>query len=132
MKLCDQLPPDWRNILQDEFQKPYWSELESKITNARQTTTVYPRTEQVFTAFEACSFASCKLLLLGQDPYHGPKQAHGLSFSVPEGIKIPPSLRNMYKERQSDLGLPIPTSGNLEAWARRGVLLYQYAKRNEK
>lgn len=123
MKLYDQLPPDWRNILQDEFQKPYWSELENKITNARQTTTVYPPTDQVFTAFEACSFASCKLLLLGQDPYHGPKQAHGLSFSVPEGIKIPPSLRNMYKERQSDLGLPIPTSGNLEAWAKRGVLL---------
>ena len=123
MTLCEQLPPDWRHILQDEFQKEYWSELEKKLHKARQSTTVYPPPGQVFTAFHACPFESCKLLLLGQDPYHGPNQAHGLSFSVPEGIKIPPSLRNMYKERQNDIKLPIPNSGNLEAWAKRGVLL---------
>ncbi|MAA78782.1 MAG: uracil-DNA glycosylase [Deltaproteobacteria bacterium] len=123
MTLREQLPTDWRTILQKEFHKPYWSSLEEKLTQARKKTTVYPPSKEVFSAFHACSFGSCRLLLLGQDPYHGPNQAHGLSFSVPDGIKIPPSLRNMYKERKSDLNLPIPTSGNLEAWSKRGILL---------
>ena len=123
MTLSEQLPPEWRDILQEEFHQPYWSSLEEKLRQARKTTTVYPPSERVFAAFHECAFESCRLLLLGQDPYHGPHQAHGLSFSVPNGIKIPPSLRNMYKERKNDLDLPIPTSGNLEAWARRGILM---------
>ena len=123
MTLSAQLPPDWKNILKEEFTKPYWLSLEKKIALARRTTTVYPPEKHVFAAFDACPFASCRLLLLGQDPYHGPHQAHGLSFSVPDGIKIPPSLRNMYKERKNDLDLPIPNSGNLEAWSKRGILL---------
>lgn len=121
--LSEQIPLDWRDILQEEFKQPYWSSLEKKVQQARASTTVYPPPDKVFAAFHACSFQSCRLLLLGQDPYHGPNQAHGLSFSVPNGIKIPPSLRNMYKERKSDLALPIPSSGNLEAWAKGGVLM---------
>ena len=123
MTLCEQLPPDWSAILQKEFHKPYWSSLEERVYQARAATTIYPPPENVFAAFHACSFESCRLLLLGQDPYHGPNQAHGLSFSVPDGVKIPPSLRNMYKERKTDLGLPIPQSGNLEAWSKRGILM---------
>lgn len=123
MTLSEQLPLDWKTILHEEFHKPYWSSLERKLRQARKTTTVYPPSEKVFAAFHACTFESCRLLILGQDPYHGPHQAHGLSFSVPDGIKIPPSLRNIYKERKTDLNLPIPTSGNLEAWASRGVLM---------
>jgi len=123
MNIAEQLPTDWHAILSEELQKDYIVSLQKKIQKARIESTVYPPPDQVFTAFDACSFSNCKVLLLGQDPYHGPGQAHGLSFSVPKGVRIPPSLRNMYKERQSDIGLPIPTSGNLSSWAKQGVLL---------
>ena len=123
MSFQDYLPKDWLHILREELQKDYMATLEKKIHDARTETIVYPPEHQVFAALHACSFESCKVLLLGQDPYHGAGQAHGLSFSVPEGVRIPPSLRNMYTERQSDINLPIPTSGNLSKWAKEGVLL---------
>ena len=123
MSIFENLPADWLEMLSSELEKPYIQKLDTKVQEARKTSTIYPSEEDTFAAFHACPFASCRLLLLGQDPYHGPGQAHGLSFSVPEGIKIPPSLRNMYKERLSDIKLPIPKSGNLSKWAKQGVLL---------
>ena len=123
MSLFDNLPADWHAVLSSELKKKYIQSLENKVQEARTTTTVYPPSKEIFAAFHECSFSSCRLLLLGQDPYHGFGQAHGLSFSVPDGTTIPPSLRNMYKERLSDLELPIPQSGNLSKWAKQGVLL---------
>lgn len=123
MTFADLLPSDWRHALHNELQKPYWSALEKKVCDARLHATIYPPQEEMFAAFHACPIDTCTVLILGQDPYHGPGQAHGLSFSVPNGVPIPPSLRNMYKERLHDLHIPISTSGNLEAWAKQGVLL---------
>ena len=123
MKFSELLPPDWSILLQEESQKPYWYNLEQRVYEARLKATIYPPQKHMFSAFHMCPFETCTLLILGQDPYHGPNQAHGLSFSVPQGTQIPPSLRNMYKERKSDLNLPIPQSGNLEKWAKQGVLL---------
>lgn len=113
----------WKNILQDEFAKPYFEQLVSFVKEEYQTTTIYPPGSLIFNAFNKCSFDDIKVVIIGQDPYHGPGQAHGLCFSVNEGIKIPPSLRNIYKELNSDIGKTIPTSGNLEHWANQGVLL---------
>ncbi len=117
------IEPTWRKVLQPEFDKPYFELLTTFVRQAYQTQTVYPPAHLIFNAFDSCPFDKVKVVIIGQDPYHEPMQAHGLSFSVPEGIPAPPSLRNIYKELQSDLGKPIPTSGNLQHWAEQGVLL---------
>lgn len=117
------LPSTWNKVLQSELQRSLYADLQEKVTAAYQSTTVFPPQEYVFNAFSLCSFKNVRVVILGQDPYHGPDQAHGLSFSVPDGIKIPPSLKNIYKELQTDVGKPIPMTGNLEHWAQQGVLL---------
>ena len=117
------IEPSWQKVLESEFSKPYFQELSKKIKNFYLTETIYPHPKNIFNAFTLCPFSKVKVVILGQDPYHGPHQAHGLSFSVPDGIKPPPSLQNIYKELKNDLGKDIPTSGNLEHWARQGVLL---------
>lgn len=114
---------DWKEILKEELILPYFRVLEEQIKTDYESATVYPEFKNIFSAFNLCSFANTKVVILGQDPYHGAGQAQGLSFSVPDGQKIPPSLRNIYKEIKSDLSKDIPTSGNLERWAKQGVLL---------
>lgn len=119
------LPKDWRTLLSPEFDQPYMKSLQQFLT-AEQALgkTIYPSADQVFTAFNLTHLADVKVVILGQDPYHGPNQSHGLSFSVPSDVKkLPPSLKNIYKELHSDLGIPIATTGNLTHWAKQGVLL---------
>lgn len=114
----------WKNIFEQEFSQPYFKELKQFLTQEiEQKKTVYPHPKNIFRAFDICPYENLKVVIIGQDPYHGPKQAHGLSFSVPDGIKTPPSLQNIYKEIQDDIGSPIPNQGNLESWAEQGVLL---------
>lgn len=114
---------DWNPILRGEFAKPYWADLQTFVRAERDRATVFPPVEQVFAALHLTPYAETKVLILGQDPYHGPRQAHGLCFSVTEGVDIPPSLQNIYKELHDDLGVVPPDHGNLEHWARQGVLL---------
>lgn len=114
---------DWNPLLREELAKPYWAELQSFVAAERATGPVYPKPAEVFAALHLTPYASVKVLILGQDPYHGPRQAHGLCFSVQAGVAAPPSLKNIFKELQDDLGCPPPNHGNLEAWARQGVLL---------
>ncbi len=114
---------DWTEILQPVFSSPWFESLQSFVANDRLSHTVYPAEEHVFEAFRLTSFADTKVVLIGQDPYHGPHQAHGLSFSVRTGCPLPPSLRNIFKELQDDLGVPVPVRGDLTGWARQGVLL---------
>ena len=113
----------WRRVLQPEFDKPYFEILTSYVRRAYQTTTCYPPARLIFHAFDACPFDRVRVVILGQDPYHEPNQAEGWAFSVPDGVRIPPSLENIYKEQQRDLGIPIPSSGHLERWVNQGVLL---------
>jgi uracil-DNA glycosylase len=113
----------WKEKLNEEFEKSYFSELTKYVKNEYQSHTIYPPGKQIFNAFEKCPFENAKIVILGQDPYHGPGQAHGLCFSVQDGIAFPPSLRNIFKEINNDLGIPIPQSGNLEKWAQQGVFL---------
>lgn len=113
----------WKKHLQTEFDKPYFDELVRFVRNEYATHTVYPPGKQMFAAFDACPFDNVKVVILGQDPYHEPGQAHGLCFSVNEGVQFPPSLQNIFKEIESDLGKPVPSNGNLLRWARQGVLL---------
>ncbi len=113
----------WKQALKDEFGKEYFKNLSGFVKQEYLSAKVYPPPKFIFNAFELCPFEKVKVVILGQDPYHGAGQAHGLSFSVPDQITIPPSLRNIYKEMQSDIGSPIPTHGNLEHWAKQGVLL---------
>ncbi len=114
----------WRKALEGEFEKPYFNELAATVREAyKGNEAVYPTPANVFKAFELCPFDRVKVVILGQDPYHGAGQAHGLSFSVPEGVRPPPSLQNIYKELLSDLGTPVVQNGNLERWASQGVLL---------
>lgn len=117
------LHESWKAVIGDEFTKPYFKELASFVKKAYSTTTVFPPPKLIFNALDSAPFDKVKVVILGQDPYHGPDQAHGLSFSVPDGVKTPPSLRNIFKEIQSDLWLPIPSSANLQHWADQGVLL---------
>jgi uracil-DNA glycosylase len=114
---------DWNPILRDEFEKPYWAALQSFVAEERRHHEVYPPHDEVFAALHQTSHAEVKAVILGQDPYHGPGQAHGLCFSVRPGVAVPPSLRNITKELASDLGVPAPKHGCLDSWADQGVLL---------
>jgi len=114
---------DWNPVLRGEFAKEYWQQLQRFVAGQRARYTVFPPESQVFAALHLTSFADTRVVILGQDPYHGARQAHGLCFSVQVGVPIPPSLANIYKELQADLGVVPPTHGNLESWARQGVLL---------
>lgn len=121
--MIDQLPTCWRTALADEFDKPYFQKLQKFVTAQRTAHEIFPPEADVFTALRLTPLDNVKALILGQDPYHDNGQAHGLSFSVQRGVKIPPSLRNIFKERESDLGIPPADHGCLEAWAEQGVLL---------
>ena len=113
----------WKQHLMPEFDKPYFVNLTNFVRDEYRTKTIYPPAKLIFNAFDQCPFDEVEVVIVGQDPYHEPGQAHGLCFSVNDGIEIPPSLQNIYKEIHDDLGKPIPRSGNLERWARQGVLL---------
>lgn len=113
----------WKNELKDEFETDYFKNLSEKVREAYLSRTVYPPPKLVFNAFNLCPFDKVEVVIIGQDPYHGPGQAHGLCFSVQDGVVTPPSLKNIYKEIKDDLGKEIPPSGNLERWAKQGVLL---------
>jgi len=117
------LPPGWKAVLAGEFSKPYFQRLQEFVAAERKTHTVYPPEEDVYNAFKYTPYDKVKVLLLGQDPYHGEGQAHGLCFSVRPGVKPPPSLRNIFKELHSDLGCKIPNTGCLIPWAKQGVML---------
>lgn len=117
------IAPSWKEHLAVEFGKPYFSELISFVRQEYQAQRVYPSGKDIFRAFDACRFEDVKVVILGQDPYHGEKQANGLCFSVHDGVRMPPSLVNIFKEIQKDLGKPIPPSGDLGRWANQGVLL---------
>ena len=112
----------WKERLQEEFSKPYFESLISFVRDEYQNQTVYPPGKEIFRAFDACNFDDVKVVIIGQDPYHGPGQANGLCFSVREGMRMPPSLVNIFKEIQRDLGKAIPSSGDLGRWAEQGVL----------
>ena len=114
---------DWNPLLRQQFARPYWAELQGFIQAERRVSDVYPPDQEVYAALHRTAYTDVKVLILGQDPYHGDKQAHGLCFSVQRGVPIPPSLRNIHKELHSDLGLVPPNHGNLETWAQQGVLL---------
>lgn len=114
---------DWNPLLREHFEQPYWDELQTFVQAERAQHHVFPAHEDVFSALNLTPYADVRVVILGQDPYHGPGQAHGLSFSVRPGVAVPPSLRNIYKELHDDLGIEHPGHGNLEAWARSGVLL---------
>ena len=113
----------WRKVLQTEFDKPYFELLTDFVRHAYRTTQCFPPAGQIFRAFDLCPFDKVRVVIIGQDPYHDVNQAHGLCFSVQDGVKIPPSLDNIYKELNRDLGKPIPATGNLTHWAEQGVLL---------
>jgi len=114
---------DWKNILKSEFEKPYFNELINFVKSEYKNQTCYPDGKEIFAAFNACSLTDLKVVIIGQDPYHGVNQANGLCFSVQDGIKFPPSLQNIFKEIVIDLNQEYPQSGNLERWAKQGVLL---------
>jgi len=117
------LESSWLNLLADLFETPWFAEIKNKIVQERKQYTVYPPANLFFNAMDLCPVPNTKIVILGQDPYHGAGQAHGLSFSVPVGIDIPPSLHNIYKELERDLGIKCAAHGNLETWAKQGVLL---------
>jgi uracil-DNA glycosylase len=117
------LPNSWANALSNEIKKPYFIELLNFLEEEYKNQTIYPTKENIFQALETCSIENCKVVIIGQDPYHQPEQAHGLSFSVLPGVKTPPSLRNIYKELREDLNIDIPETGYLMKWAKQGILL---------
>ncbi|MEE1099452.1 MAG: uracil-DNA glycosylase [Alistipes sp.] len=114
---------DWKELLQEEFDKPYFKELTDFVREEYTSRLIFPRAKNIFRAFDKCPFDNLKVVIIGQDPYHGEGQANGLCFSVSEGVAFPPSLQNIFKEVQRDVNSPIPTSGELERWAEQGVLL---------
>ena len=118
------LEVEWKNLLLPEFSKPYMQKVKTFLVDqAKQGKVIYPQGSEIFRALNLIPFSQVKVVILGQDPYHGPGQAHGLCFSVQDGVRFPPSLLNIFKELQADCGVPIPKSGNLSGWARQGVLL---------
>ena len=123
MTIINQIPPAWQPALAGERDKPYLARLESFLADERAQHTVFPPEAEVFSALSLTPYDQVRALLVGQDPYHDDGQAHGLAFSVRRGVKLPPSLVNIYKELESDVGVPKPSHGNLEAWAAQGVLL---------
>ena len=118
-----QIDPSWKEHLQAEFDKPYFVQLTERVRQEYTAGTCYPPGKYIFNAFNLCPFDKVKVVIIGQDPYHEPGQAHGLSFSVQDGVLFPPSLLNIFKEINDDLGTPMPTSGDLTRWAKQGVLL---------
>ncbi len=117
------IEPSWKQVLQTEFDKEYFVGLTDFVRNEYKTKRIFPPAPLIFNAFDRCPFDKVKVVIIGQDPYHGPGQAHGLCFSVNEGVEFPPSLVNIFKEIERDLGKPMPESGNLTRWAEQGVLL---------
>lgn len=117
------LDPSWKELLADEFTKSYFKELTDFVRQAYRASVVYPAPANIFRALDLCPVDRVRVVILGQDPYHGPRQAHGLSFSVSEGVRPPPSLQNIFKELQADLGMAPPVSGDLTKWEAQGVLL---------
>ncbi len=117
------IEPSWHQVLEAEFEKPYFQTLTEFIREEYAHNTIYPAGRNIFRAFDKCPFNEVKVVIIGQDPYHGEEQANGLCFSVNDGIAHPPSLQNIFKEVASDIGTPIPESGNLDRWAEQGVLL---------
>lgn len=117
------MPTDWNPLLRDQFDEDYWQELQGFVRAEREHHAVYPPHDEVFAALHLTPYADVKVLVLGQDPYHDTGQAHGLCFSVRRGVKTPPSLVNIFAELEADLGCPVPSHGNLDHWARQGVLL---------
>lgn len=117
------IEPSWQELLQPEFDQPYFESLAAFVRNEYAHKTIYPPAPLIFNAFDQCPVSRVKVVMLGQDPYHGPGQAHGLCFSVNDGIQHPPSLQNIFKEINRDLGVQVPVSGNLIRWAQQGVLL---------
>jgi uracil-DNA glycosylase len=118
------LNPSWQTILSDEIEKPYFHELMDTVDQEYQNSVCFPPKELIFSAFNNCSFENIKVVIIGQDPYHGDGEANGLSFSVNDSVRIPPSLRNIFREINTDLdSIFMPSSGNLESWAKQGVLL---------
>lgn len=118
-----QIESSWKEKLEDEFSKDYFKDLRTFVHNEYTSATVYPHPKQMFRAFDLCPFDAVKVVILGQDPYHGPNQANGLCFAVNDGIELPPSLKNIYKEIESDVGHSVEKRGDLERWAKQGVLL---------
>ena len=118
-----QIEPSWKRHLAAEFEKPYFANLTNFVRREYHAATCYPPGRLIFNAFNLCPFDRVKVVIIGQDPYHGPGQAHGLCFSVNDGVAFPPSLQNIFKEIYDDLGTPVPQSGNLTRWAEQGVLL---------
>lgn len=117
------IEPSWKKLLKDEFDKNYFKNLTTFVRQEYQSYRVYPPGSQIFKAFDCCPVEQTRVVIIGQDPYHGPNQANGLCFSVNDGVAIPPSLQNIFKELKSDLHCTIPTHGSLERWAKQGVLL---------
>lgn len=118
-----QIEQSWKDVLSNEFDKSYFIQLTQFVRQEYSTKTIYPPGRLIFNAFNSCPFHQVKVVIIGQDPYHGPRQANGLCFSVNDGIETPPSLINIYKEIQQEFGTPVPVSGNLQRWADQGVLL---------
>lgn len=123
MPLDIKMEPSWKEKMTREFEKPYFQQLTAFVKSEYQAQTVYPPGKEIFRAFDQCPFQDVKVVIIGQDPYHGHGQANGLCFSVREGQRMPPSLINIFKELKADLNKPIPVSGELERWAKQGVLL---------
>ncbi len=117
------LEPSWKDLLKDEFDKPYFKTLSDFVHEEYKISTIYPPAKFIFNALDSLPVDKVKVVIIGQDPYHGPGQAHGLSFSVPDGVALPPSLQNIYKELKTDLGKTVPQSGNLDHWVKEGILL---------
>lgn len=122
-RIQPQIEQSWKDIMEEEFEKPYFTELKDFLVREKSHYAVYPPGPSIFEAFNKTPFDKVKVVLLGQDPYHGPGQAHGLCFSVPDGISFPPSLQNILIELKNDIGIQMPSKGNLTDWAERGVLL---------
>jgi len=123
MPINPEIETSWKAALKDEFNSEYFSDLKRFLKQEKEVHTIYPAGQNIFSTFNKTPIDSVKVVILGQDPYHGPGQANGLSFSVNPEIKIPPSLKNVYKELNTDIGMRIPTSGDLSTWAEQGVLL---------
>ncbi|MDY0320775.1 MAG: uracil-DNA glycosylase [Arcobacteraceae bacterium] len=123
MTINPQIEPSWKEVLKDEFTKEYFVELKRFLIEEKQNYTIYPKGSDMFNAFSYTPFDNVKVVIIGQDPYHGANQAHGLAFSVLDGVAFPPSLRNIFQELNSDIGCPTPKSGNLSSWAKQGVFL---------